>query len=148
MSASESNPVDVRPQGAFVLDSFAFLAYLNDEPGQKRVLEVLTQAQTGQVRALLCTINMGEVLYIAERRRGLVKAQQVQALLESLPLTLVDAGRDLVLDAAHIKANQPISNADAFVVALARRERATILTGDPEFESVKDLVPVEWLTKG
>lgn len=52
-----------------------------------------------------------------------------------------------VLDAAHIKAHHPISYADAFAVALAVRESAIVLTGDPEFEAVKTLVEVEWLGK-
>lgn len=35
--------------------------------------------------------------------------------------------------------------ADAFCVATARRHAAAILTGDPEFESVQDEVPIVWL---
>jgi PIN domain nuclease of toxin-antitoxin system len=131
----------------YVLDSFALLAYLNDEPGKDRVVEVLSLAQKGKNRALLCTINIGEILYTSERRRGLVMAQKVQALIESLPVIQVEAERDLVLDAAHIKAQYAISYADAFVVALVLREKAIILTGDPEYESVEDLVKVEWLTR-
>jgi predicted nucleic acid-binding protein len=133
-----SNPI-------YVLDSYVLLAYLNAEPGKERVVELLTQAQQGGCTTLLCTINWGEILYTVERRRGLVKAQQVQALLESLPVQSVEATRDLVLDAAHIKAKHAISYADAFVVALAVREKAVIITGDPEFESVKQLAEVEWL---
>ena len=140
MLASASDP-------GVVLDSFALLAYLNAEAGRERVVALLTAAQAGQVRALLCTINLGEILYTVERRFGLIPAQRVQALLESLPIQQVEAARDLVLDAAHIKALHPISYADAFVVALALRENAAILTGDPEFESVQALVEVEWLAK-
>jgi predicted nucleic acid-binding protein len=129
----------------FVLDSFALLAYLNGETGQARVVEVLTQAQEGQARALLCSLNLGEILYIIERRRGLVNAQRAQALLESLPLEEILPDRALILDAAHIKAGHAISYADAFVAALAMRESAVILTGDPEFEAVQGLARVEWL---
>jgi len=53
--------------------------------------------------------------------------------------------RTLILDAAHLKAKYPISYADAFVVALASREGAVILTGNPEFETVRDIVRIEWL---
>lgn len=140
MSASASEPV-------FVLDSFALLAYLNAEAGCERVVQVLTEARQGKARALLCAINLGEILYIVERKRGLVRAQQAQALLESLPIQVVDAGRDLVLEAAHIKANHAISYADAFAAALARRENGVLLTGDPEFASVAGLVAVEWLAQ-
>jgi predicted nucleic acid-binding protein len=129
----------------YVLDSFALLAYLNDEGGKDRVVELLTQAKSGNCRLLLCTINLGEILYTVERRRGLTKAQRTQALLESLPIEEIDANRSLVLDAAHIKAHHPISYADAFAAALSIRESATVLTGDPEFQSVEALTRIEWL---
>jgi len=66
-------------------------------------------------------------------------------MVESLPLELLDASRDLVLDAAHVKAHYTISYADAFAVAAAMRARAIVLTGDPEFSAVVELVDVEWL---
>lgn len=129
----------------YILDSYALLAYLSGESGQSRIKDALTQAQDGKCRLLLCMINFGEVLYMTERRRGFSAAQNVQALIENLPIDLVDATRNLVLDAAHIKASHVLSYADAFVVALAQRESGTILTGDPEFQTVEDLATIEWL---
>ena len=111
----------------YLLDSFALLAYLNDEAGKMRVQELLLLAKDSKCRLLMCQINLGEALYIVERERGL------------------EACRDLVLDAAHIKANHALSYADAFAVAAAMREQAIVLTGDPEFESVDDLIEIEWL---
>jgi ribonuclease VapC len=130
---------------AFVLDSFALLAYLNGEPGNARVVEVLTQAQAGECRLLLCSINLGEILYTVERRRGLAKAQQIQALIENLPIDEISEERGLIMDAAHIKATNVLSYANAFVVAVAIREHASILTGDPEFISVEKQMEIEWL---
>ena len=139
----------MRPDNpAYVLDSFALLAYLNGEEGQERVQEILEQARHGNCLAMMCLVNFGEVLYITERRRGWTWAQRTQALVESLPLVLLEVTRDLVLDAAHIKAQHAISYADAFVVATAQREGAQVLTGDPEFEAVETLVQVEWLNSG
>ena len=129
----------------FVLDSYALLAYLGAEPGWERVKDLLIQTQNESCILKLCTINMGEVLYMTERRRGLEKAQEVQALIVSLPIAIVDAARNLVLDAAHIKANYALPYADAFVVALAQKENGIILTGDPEFQSVAEIVHIEWL---
>ena len=129
----------------YLLDSFALLAYLNDEPGKTRVQELLSLAEDHKCRLVMCLVNLGEVLYIADRERGLPQAQSVLALVESLPVELLDASRDLVLDAAHIKAHHALSYADAFAVATAMRERAIVLTGDPEFATVEDLIKVEWL---
>lgn len=131
----------------YLLDSFAVLAYLNDEPGGVRVQEVLALAKGHKCRLVMSMINLGEVLYLTERNRGLSAAQTVQALVESLPLELLEVSRDLILDAAHVKAQHPISYADAFAIALAIRESAIVLTGDPEFQTVGDIVNVEWLVK-
>ena len=129
----------------YLLDSFALLAYLNDEPGKTRVQELLSLAEDRKCRLVMCLVNLGEVLYIAEWERGLPLAHSVLALVESLPMELLDASRDLVLDAAHVKAHHALSYADAFAVAAAMREGAIVLTGDPEFETVEDLIKVEWL---
>jgi len=130
---------------AYLLDSFAFLAFLNDESGMGRVKGLLQLASERKIRVLMCQVNLGEVLYIVERERGLPAAQSTLALVESLPIELLDAGRELLLDAAHIKAWHALSYADAFAVAAAIREQASVITGDPEFESVEDLVEIEWL---
>lgn len=131
----------------YLLDSYALLAYLTDEPGGERVQEVLSLARSHKCRLVMSLINLGEVLYITERTRGLPSAQAVQALVESLPLELLEASRDVILDTAHIKASHALSYADAFAVASAMRESATILTGDPEYQEVEDLVRVEWLIR-
>ena len=93
-------------------------------------------------------INLGEVLYITERERGLPKAQAVLTRVEGLPVEILPATRDAVLEAAHIKAQYPISYVDAFTVAAAQTMGAWILTGDMEFEAVEELVQVEWLRGG
>jgi len=135
----------VTNKSVYLLDSFALLAYLNDEAGCTRVQEILALAESRKCRVVMCLVNLGEVLYITERERGLAMAQGVLALTESLALELLDASRDLVLDAAHIKANHPLSYADAFATAAAVRENAVVVTGDPEFKSVEELIKIEWL---
>lgn len=131
----------------YLLDSFALLAYLNDEVGGARVQEILALAENATCRLVMCLINLGEVLYITERECGLTMAQSVLALVESLPLEMLEVSHDLVLDAAHIKAHHALSYADAFAAAAAVRENAVVLTGDPEFETVEQMVKVEWLGK-
>ena len=127
----------------YVLDSFALLAYLGGERGMARVREILANSTRGQCRAYLSLISLGEVLYITERERSLPKAQQVLAAIEQLPLEILPASREAVLDAAHVKARFPVSYADAFVVAAAQEQDATIVTGDPEFVAVQNLVRIE-----
>ena len=53
-------------------------------------------------------------------------------MLRKLPLELIAAREQLVLEAGLIKAAHRVSYADAFAVATARLEGGTLLTGDPE----------------
>jgi ribonuclease VapC len=121
------------------------LAYLQGEAGMLRVKKALEDAKKGRSQVTMCVINLGEVLYIIERERGLVKAHEVLAAIQQLPLEILPAANQTVFNAAHIKANHAVSYADAFAIACAQENRATILTGDKEFETVEMLVDVEWL---
>lgn len=129
----------------FVLDSYALLAYLGSEPGKERVEVILEKSGRGDCRAVLPLINLGEIAYIVERERGLHKAHEALGVIDQLPVELLPANCETVLNAAHIKANYPLAYADAFVVAAGMMHQGVILTGDPEFERVQDLVAVERL---
>jgi ribonuclease VapC len=130
---------------AYVLDSFALLAYLQDEPGASRIEKLMDQAGKEKCRLLVCIINLGEILYITERQGGLVKAQDALALIQQLPIEILPADEQTVFDAAHIKANHTLSYADSFVVAIGIQENATVITADPEFHLVEHIVEMEWL---
>ncbi|MBE7474655.1 MAG: type II toxin-antitoxin system VapC family toxin [Anaerolineae bacterium] len=129
----------------YVLDSFAILALLNNEPGAARVEDLLRQTREGS-RVVMSLINLGEVAYIVERRWGAEKLRAMLAYLEAAALEVMAVDRDQVFAAAHIKARYPLAYADAFAVALTRELEATLLTGDPEFKGVSDFITVEWLS--
>lgn len=131
----------------YVLDSFAIISLLQDEPGADQVEDVLQQGRDGKADVLLCVVNYGEALYIIEREQGVEKAQREGAFIEGLPVHLIDADRDLAQAAAHFKAQYAVSYADAFALALAQAHGATVLTGDPEFRQTESIVPVEWLPR-
>lgn len=132
-------------QPVFVLDTFALLAYLQDEAGAARVETLLGQAAREKCRLCMSIINLGEMLYIIERREGVARTQDVLALIRQLPLEILPADEQAVFSAAHIKASHTLSYADAFAVASAIQENAAIVTSDLEFEAVASLVTVEWL---
>ncbi len=133
---------------AYVLDSFALLAYFQAEAGMSRVRALLSRAARQACAVHLSVINLGEVLYIVEREKGLSAAQQVVAAIDRLPVELVPATRAIVFAAAHVKARFPLSYADAFAVAVAHERHATVVTGDPEFASVAGIVRIDWLPQG
>lgn len=129
----------------FVLDSFALLAYIQDEPGAAEVEEILEQSRLGQARAFSSLINVGEVLYQVERRWGDESVAHYLGILQELPVTIAQVTPNRVYAAAHIKATHPISYADCFVAGLAQELNAEVLTGDPEFRKLGNSVQVRWL---
>ncbi len=73
----------VRPPD-FVLDSYAVLAYLQGERSKARVVRLLEDAGAGRCSVHISLINLGEVLYIVERERGLMAAVRTLAAIEQL----------------------------------------------------------------
>lgn len=128
-----------------LLDSFAVLAWVQDEPGAERVEALLIEAQRRKVPLLLNVINLGEVYYRLARHQGHPFAREIIQQLEVLPLRLYPCDAGLALEAARIKADFPMAYADALAVATALRESAVLVTGDPEFRQVEHLVTIDWL---
>jgi predicted nucleic acid-binding protein len=129
----------------YVLDTFAILAYLQDEPAAPRIEELLVLAKKVKCYLVLSLINLGEILYIAERQGGTPKAHDILRFISSLPIQIIPADEQMVFAAAHIKANHPLSYADAFAAAAAQNLNGILLTGDPEFKALEEFIEVEWL---
>ena len=131
-----------------LLDSFAMLAYLNKEKDFQKVREAMSVAHKSGDSVLMNEINVGEVYYILFRKRGPEKADYfIDTILESLPILMISNNFEDVVEAAKIKAEHPISYADCFTVASARKNNAVIITGDPEFKKIGQLVEIEWLNR-
>lgn len=128
-----------------LLDSYAVLAWIQDEPGAQLVEDLFYQAQENKERVLISIINLGEIYYRCARVQDLTFAGDILEKMRLLPIKIYPCPNDLVLEASEIKAEYPIAYADAFAVATARRENARVITGDPDFKKVKHLVEVEWL---
>ena len=129
----------------YILDSYALLAYFQAEPAGAKVRNILKEASAGAAKAFLSVISLGEIYYIVARKRGEAEADAITEAISRLPVGLVDVTRERVLAAARVKAQHPVSYADAFVVATAIEFTATIVTGDPEFKETESRVAVLWL---
>jgi len=128
-----------------VLDSFAVLAYLYDEPGAEKVKSLLVKALEDKAELFLSTVNWAEVAYISKRKSGQLKWQTASDSLLRLPIEIVPADIELANIAAEFKAKHSISLADAFAAALAKLKKAELLTGDPEFKEFEKEIHVNWI---
>lgn len=130
---------------AKVLDSWALLAYFEDEPGADAVEKILEQARVEKHRLLMSVVNWGEVYYNTMREVSRAAAEQKLLEMESLQIEIVGADRDLTKQAAVYKSMCKMSYADCFGAALAKDRNAEFVTGDLEFKEVENQIKISWI---
>lgn len=128
-----------------LLDSYAILVWIQNEPGAQAVENLLLSAQKGQLHLVVSELNLGEVYYKCIRRAGKIRASEIIEQFNALPVEFVPMDWNIVRRASEVKADIPIAYADCFAIATALFRKATIVTGDPEFDKASHLVDIEWL---
>ncbi len=136
----------IQTQTAYVLDSFALLAFFQDEPGAQAVEDLLLRAEEGRVDLSITTANLGEVIYRTIRKYGSDRADDALTRIDAFAISITDIDRDLALDAARLKGVYRVSYADCLAAALGRQLGAPVVTGDPDFRRLEGEVEVEWLS--
>ena len=119
------------------MDSYALRAYFEAEAGCDRVKELLIAAKDKKCNLYMCVVNLGEVIYIVERERGLAAAQETLTRIDELPIEIIGADCIVPLAAARLKKDCPITYADCFAAAVAQLQNAILVTGGPEFNKIK-----------
>ena len=128
-----------------VLDSWAVMAYLEDENPGKQMAEILTDAHEHGTSLLITTVNAGEVWYILAREISETEAERAITDLKRLGIQFVDADWNLTRLAAGFKAKHRMSYADCFAAALSKAQKADLVTGDKEFKQLDDQLKIVWL---
>ena len=73
-------PSEQERKPSYVLDAFATFAVVQKEKGEKRVVDLIEQAQEGRVLLHLSLINWGEILYTIEREQGADLAREISRI--------------------------------------------------------------------
>lgn len=132
------------PESTKVVDSWAMVAWVQDEPAAPLVENFLQEADSGNIELLMSWLNVAETFYILAKRKSPKLAEEFLARLPSLPVRIVLPDEDGIMRAARIKAAHPVAFGDAFAIALAQAEQASVITGDDEIRQCA-VVPVDWI---
>jgi ribonuclease VapC len=133
------------PATSVVLDSFALLSLLRDEPGAETVARLLEKAGQLNRPVHMSEVNYAEVQYIVRRKNGDKAWRNIARELEAVPIEFHPATRELADIAADIKSRFPLSLADTFAVALAKKLKAQLVIGDREFKPLEKEIKINWL---
>jgi predicted nucleic acid-binding protein len=131
-----------------VLDAWALLAYLQqEEPAAIRVRTVLREAESHRAELFASLINVGEVFYTIGKRKGEQAAEETLEELRRLPITIFPPEPRTIIQAARLKIRYAVSYADAFAIATAQKQNATLMTGDPEILKLKRVISLARLQR-
>lgn len=128
-----------------VLDAHGLLVFLEKEAGYEKVEQSFVTAAEKDKYLLMTSVNFGEVYYIVLRECGQDKAHEIEKIIRTLPIEIIDVDIQLAREAARFKANHKISYADCFAAALAKLHKGEVITGDKEFKTVESEIKVAWL---
>jgi ribonuclease VapC len=128
-----------------VLDSYALMAFLQDEPGAEDVEKLLLAAGEGKNHLVMCVVNLGEVWYSTARAVSPEAADHYIQQIQGMDIELVDADWLLTRQAALYKSVGGISYADCFAAALAKFREGELVTGDKEFKKLEGEIKISWL---
>lgn len=141
MSRNERAPEHVPDR--YVLDAYALLAYFFDEPGGTRVRALVDASGQGRAELYTSVINFAETLYWTQRRRGSAAFAEVADGMPALPIHQIDIDKQLSVEAARLKASNPLALADCYAVALALRLDATLVTAASEYLDFEPPIAIE-----
>ncbi len=130
--------------GSLVFDSWAIIAFFNNEPAADQVKLLLAESARRK-NGWITSVNLGEVWYMLVRKRSRQLADQAIHEITQIGIGPIDIDWPMVLQAADFKSRHKISYADAFAAALAKQRDAELVTGDPEFRSLDPEISIHWL---
>ena len=109
------------------------------------VKELLQKASKADKPVHMTEVNYAEVKYMILRKDGADALAEAAKILIALPIEFHPANRELADVAADFKSRFSLSLADSFAAALAKKLKAELVTGDPEFKAAEKEIKTNWL---
>lgn len=128
-----------------ILDAYGLLVFLEKEVGFEKVRSIFVNAVEKDNNLLMTSVNYGEVYYIILRECGQEKLNEIEKIITTLPIDIINVDMQLAREAARFKATKKISYADCFAAALAKLHKGEVITGDKEFKTLEDEVKISWI---
>jgi len=134
-----------RKPKAIVMDSWAAIAFLEDETSAQQVGDIIASANEQGIPLYMTAVNLGETWYISARKWSDVDADQAVVEIIHAGIQTISADWEISRSAAVYKSKHKMSYADCFSAALAKKFKADLVTGDPEFKQVENEINIVWL---
>jgi len=126
---------------AFVIDAYAWIEYLDGSARGTFVRNIIENANN---KIYTCAVTVAEVVskFI---RRGYDPETAFSAITTNSTIIKADENLSKTAGETHAKIKSQIRDfglADAYVLACALKHRTKVLTGDPHFKGIPEVVTV------
>jgi hypothetical protein len=129
---------------AKVLDNWALLCYLEQKPGYEKITDLLEKAVESSKPLLMCIVNWGEVYHQVVVRFGDQKAQEIEQLVQTLPITLIEETRSSPVRRRVSRLKNRWPTQILLLSPSPRFRKAELYTGAPGFKVVEKEVKIFW----
>ena len=130
---------------SLILDTWAVIAYLEDEPSGQHIADLIADAHEEEIPIYMSVVNAGEVWYIIAREISEQEANNSIKELHDLRIQFENVDWELTQEAARFKSKNKMSYADCYAAALAKTREGDLVTGDTEFKAVEGQVKIQWV---
>ena len=122
----------------YVLDAGVLALYF---AGRRDVKKYIDEMYSGRIEAFMCEVNVAEFLYNYARIFGWDVALSRHSLLRNSPVSIVSIDEDLTINAAKLKLKyyNILSLADCYLIALAKKNKAKVITTDQKIKDVNEV---------
>jgi predicted nucleic acid-binding protein len=134
-----------RKAKAYVLDTWAVIAYFEDEPSAQEIADLISNAHDEEIPVYMTVVNAGEVWYTIAREISEEDANSSIKELRDLRIRFEDVDWALAQEAARFKSQHKMSYADCYAAALAKTTKGDLVTGDKEFKPLEDQIKIQWV---
>ena len=130
---------------AYVLDAWAVIAYLEDEPSAPQIADLIASAHEEEIPVYMTVVNVGEVWYTIAREISEEEANASIKALRDLRIQFEALDWPLTQEAARFKSQHKMSYADCYAAALAKTKKGDLVTGDKEFNALGNEIKIQWV---
>jgi len=121
-----------------LIDSWAWIEYFRGSEYGGKVKKYIE----GKEKAIISAINIAEVYrWILRFYNEEIAEEKIEAMKERCFVIPVD--EEIAVMAAKIKHEEKMGLGDAIIYATARKENATLLTGDSDFRKKKNVIFIQ-----
>ncbi len=123
-----------------VIDAYAWIEYFDGSNSGKKVASIIENDD----EIYTCAVTLGEVVSKVARKGKDAKIAY-DVLLSNSQIVAVDEELSLQAGLIHCemrKTSKDFGLADAYILAVARKLKSKIVTGDPHFQGIKEAVMI------